>query len=77
MFPSLRWGGQNAETKDVNQLDRGPETQTRSFSGQLRKDGKRGTSGRKVRDERFKNVRNTGIKLRQAPAESPSRTQIG
>ena len=56
--------------EDVNQLDRGPETQTRSFSGQLRKGGKRGTSGRKVRDELCKNVRNMGIKLRQAPTES-------
>lgn len=69
--------GWDAETEDVNQLDRSPETHTRSFSGQLRKDGKRGTSGRKVRDELCRNVRNAGIKLRQAPTESSSRTQIG
>lgn len=69
--------GRDAETEDVNQLDRGPETQTRSLSGQLRKGGKRGTSGRKVRDELCKNVRNVGIKLRQAPTESPSRAQTG
>ena len=62
--------GWDAETEDVNQLDRSPETQTR-------KDGKRGTSGRKVRDELCRNVRNAGIKLRQAPTESSSRTQIG
>ena len=47
--------GLDAETEGVNQLDRGPETQTRSFSGQLRKGGKRGTSARKVRDELCKN----------------------
>ena len=69
--------GWDAETEDVNQLDRSPETQTRSFSGQLRKDGERGTSGRKVRDELCRNVWNAGIKLRQAPTESSSRTQIG